>query len=128
MKPILFNTSFILILFLPYISNGQLVTITGYITSEKDDNYLENVNIFESNSIIGTLTDKNGYYHLMLPNGNLKITASLNGYKDYSKKIVIKKDTVFSFKLKPVANTKELGKKIYDNQQTASKEEVKDLK
>lgn len=128
MKTILFNTSFILILFFPFTSNGQLITITGYITNEKNGNYLENVNIFESNSTIGTLTDKDGYYHLMLPNGDINISASFNGFKKYSKKIVVKKDTVFSFKLKPITGAKELEKEANHNQETASKEEVNNLK
>ncbi len=128
MKTPFLNTCFFLILFFPISGNGQYITITGYITNEKNSSYLENVNLFESGSVIGTLTDRNGFYHLMLPPGTVKLSASLNGFKDFSKQLEVKNDTVFSFRLKPVTDSKSLTKKEIATQTTASKNGVDNSK
>ena len=98
---------------------AQYVTITGFVTNEKTEGYLENVNIYESLSTIGTLSDKNGFYQLMLPPGTIKLTATFDGFKDFSKELMIRKDTVLSIKLKPVPDSKSIAKK--DNTNQASK-------
>ena len=123
MKAILFSTSYFLILFLPLTGWGQFVTITGYVSNAKNGNYLENVNIFESNSIIGTLTDKNGFYQLMLPPGTAEFSVTLDGFSDFSKQFVVMKDTVFSIRLKPVPNSKNGVKKKDETQASVSKNE-----
>ncbi len=111
MKTTFFNSILFVIIFSPFTGIAQYITVTGFVTSEKNGNYLENVNIYESVSTIGTLSDKNGFYHLMLPPGTIKLTATFDGFKDFSKQMTIKKDTVLTIKLKPVPDPKDIAKK-----------------
>ena len=66
------------------------------------------------------ITDKNGFYHLMLPLGTINLTATLSGFQHFSKQIVVERDTVLSIHLKPVTDPKGTVKK--ENQQEASRD------
>ena len=125
MKTMLFNTSFFIMLIFPFIVNGQYVTIKGYVTNEKNGIRLENVNLFESGSIIGTLTNKNGYFYLMLPNGSITLSATLDGFQKFNKKFNVDHDTIVAIKLKPV-EIKSVGKK--ENNLQVSKNKIDESK
>ena len=86
MKTILFSTSlFSLICIIPLLTTGQNISVCGYVSNKIDGTYLENVSIYESGSIIGTITDKNGFYKLMLPAGAINLSATLQGFQDFKK-------------------------------------------
>jgi hypothetical protein len=121
MKTILFNTSFILIVFFPLMLQGQNVIVKGYITNEKSEKKLENVRVFESNSVIGTLTDSNGYYFIILPLSEIKLLVTLDGFQDLKKQMTLKNDTILSIQLKPVENLKSLSKRETIAQASATK-------
>lgn len=107
MKKNLFNTSFfILIYFIPFFANGQFVTVSGNVSNKSDGTHLENVSIYESGSIIGTITDKSGYYKLMLPPGTVNMSATLHGYHDFKMQMTVSNDTVYSIQLTPVIDKK----------------------
>lgn len=123
MKTILFNTSFLIMLILPAMVSGQLVTLSGYITDQTKESYLKNVNIFESGSVIGTLSDNQGYYTITIPSGKINLSFTLNGFQDFSKQMTLTNDTVFSIKLKPEINPKDAVKdKEANDELTASKD------
>ena len=103
----IFSTGFFIIFLVPFLVNGQNITVTGYISNQVNGKHLENVNIYESGSIIGTITDKDGFYKLMLPVGEIKLSAKLQGYKDFTNQMIIKNDTVFSIQLKPIIDKKD---------------------
>jgi len=105
---------------LPVFGNDQLVLVTGNIIDEKTQNALQNVSILESNSGIGTITNINGYFSLMLNKGNAEIVVSHEGFKDFSKKLVLKADTSLTISLVPLLNLKSKIKDS-DHQKTAEK-------
>jgi hypothetical protein len=111
MKTILFNTSlFSLICIIPLLAAGQNISVCGYVSNKIDGSYLENVSIYESGSIIGTITDKNGFYKLILPAGAINLSATLQGYQDFKKQMNVDCDTVFSIQLKPKIDKKNTSK------------------
>jgi hypothetical protein len=120
MKTILSCHLFILCLLLPIFDNDQLVLVTGIIINEKTGSTLENVGILESNSGIGTITNNNGFFSLMLKKGNAVIVVSHRGFKDFSQKMVLKADTALTVSLVPLLNLKSKSKDT-DHQKTAEK-------
>jgi hypothetical protein len=108
--------------FLPILANAQLVLVTGNILNEKTGIALENVNILESYSGIGTITNMSGFFSLMLKKGNAEVVISLNGFNDLSKKLILNNDTTLSFSLTPVLNIKTKPKDS-EHQKTAEKAE-----
>ncbi len=90
----------------PTVGNAQFLLITGNIINEKTGNALENVNILESSSGIGTITNLSGFFSLMLKPGSAEIAISHEGFQNYSKKLVLKSDTTLTVTLVPVLNLK----------------------
>jgi hypothetical protein len=97
-------------MFLPIPGSAQFVLVTGSIINGKTGNTIGNVNVFESNSGIGTITNLNGFFSLMLKPGNAEIVISNEGYNDLSQKMVLKKDTNLIVSLLPVSNFKSKAK------------------
>ena len=122
MKTIVSYHLFLLCLFLPVFGNAQLVLVTGSIINDKTGNYLENVSILESVSGIGTITNMNGFFSLMLKPGNTEIVISHEGFKDFSQKMILKADTSLIVSLVPVLNLKSKPKDT-EHQKTAEKTE-----
>ena len=90
MKTILAFNILLLCALLPEIGNAQLIIFTGNILNENTGNALENVNIFESNSGIGTITNLSGFFSLMLKPGNVEIVISHDGFQKFTRKLVFK--------------------------------------
>jgi hypothetical protein len=122
MKTILSCHLLVFCVFLPILANAQLVLVTGNILNEKTGIALENVNILESYSGIGTITNMSGFFSLMLKQGNAEMVITLNGFTDLSKKLVLNNDTTLSFSLTPVLNIKTKPKDT-EHQKTAEKTE-----
>lgn len=106
---------FILFLFFPFWSKAQLITISGIVTDGNSGDRIENVNIFESTSNIGTISNYSGFYKLELEAGELDLKISANNFKDYVKKITLRKDTVLAVELIPEQANKIRGKKYSDS-------------
>ena len=122
MKTILSYHLLLFCVLLPILGNSQLILVTGNILNEKTGIALENVNILESFSGIGTITNMSGFFSLMLKPGNAEVVISLNGFNDLSKKLVLNNDTTLSFSLTPVQNIKAKPKDS-EHQKTAEKTE-----
>lgn len=115
LKPKQFNnytmkTEFIYLLFLifvlPLVSNGQLAVIRGTITSEKYKTALEYVNVLDTLTGIGTITNARGEFRLMLHPGNAELMVSLDEFHPVARKIELRADTVINFQLVPKLNYK----------------------
>lgn|SRR5690606_32486451 len=126
MKAILFNTGFLILLIFPAMVSGQLVTLRGYITDETTESYLRNVNIFESGSVIGTLSDSQGYYKITIPSGKINLSFTLDGFQDFSKHFTLSNDSVFSIQLKPEINPKDSTKEKEANVDLSALKNSKD--
>jgi len=122
MKTIITLHFYLLCLLFPVTGNAQFLRITGNIINVKTGVALENVNILESKSGIGTITNLNGFFSLMLKPGNAEIIISHNGFQNYSKKLEIKNDTTLTVSLVPVLNLKSKSKET-ETQKTAVKTE-----
>ena len=73
--------------------------ISGTVFDDKTEETLIGANIILDNGQ-GTVTDLNGYYELLLSEGNYKVTVSYVGYENYIKNIsVSKKNLEFNFYL-----------------------------
>lgn len=97
---------FIVICVLPGITNAQLVTISGSITNAFTGMAIENVSVFEKCTDIGTISNKDGFFKLMLHPGRLNLTFSENGFKTISENLVLKSDTTLVIHLKPEISAK----------------------
>lgn len=105
MKP-LYCFIILFTLILPLAGNSQNATISGNITNQKNDKLLDSVSIYESNSRIGTISDKNGFYKLMLKPGLIEIEVTYDGFKNYKRKLVLLGDTTLNVQLVPLINLK----------------------
>ncbi len=120
MKTIITLNFYLLCLLFPICGNAQVLLITGNIINEKTGNALENVNILESNSGIGTITNLNGFFSLMLKPGNAELVISLEGFQKFSRKFEFKNDTTVTVSLVPALNLKSKAKET-GLQKTADK-------
>jgi hypothetical protein len=120
MKTFICFSTILFCLVLPIIGNAQFVLVTGNIMNQKTGDLLESVNIFESNSGIGTITNMNGYFSLMLKPGKVEFVITQNGFKDFSKKMDLKSDTTLTVSLIPAFNLK-AKQKDSESQKTAEK-------
>lgn len=123
MKTIIAIHLYVICLLFPNLGNAQLIQFTGNIINENNGNPIENVSIFESFSGIGTITNINGFFSLILQKGTAEIVISKDGFKNFSQKIVLKADTTINVSLVPVMNIKSKAKET-EPQKTANKIEM----
>ncbi len=108
----------------PVFANAQLVLVTGKVINEKTGSVIENAGILESNSGIGTITNPNGFFSLMLNKGDAEIIVSYNGFNNFTSRLNLKSDTTVNVSLIPEVNIKSK-QKDSAHQKTAGKLEVR---
>lgn len=96
----------LVIFILPFTTNGQFAVIKGTITNEKSGDTLENVNLLETLSGIGTISNSTGEFRLMLNPGDAELLITLDGYKNVTKQIKLVNDTTINIQLEPQMNLK----------------------
>lgn len=96
----------LVIFILPFTTSGQFAVIRGTITNEKSGTSLENVNILETLSGIGTISNSSGEFRLMLTHGDAELSITLDGYKNVTKQIKLVNDTTINIQLEPQMNLK----------------------
>ncbi|WP_346863908.1 carboxypeptidase-like regulatory domain-containing protein [uncultured Draconibacterium sp.] len=101
MKTILFTQITLLLFVIPNFSWAQVITVTGYVNNGTNGNALENVTIFEVNSGIGTITNQNGFYKLILERGTLKLNVTDGGFKAFTQTLELTSDTTLTVMLEP---------------------------
>lgn len=92
----------LLLMLVPGINRAQFISITGFI-SDKTGNLLENVNVYESRTGIGTLSNSDGSFQLLLPSSKIDLNISIRGYQSLEKQLELSSDTVISLILTPVS-------------------------
>ncbi|MBN2165600.1 MAG: SusC/RagA family TonB-linked outer membrane protein [Marinilabiliaceae bacterium] len=107
-KKIILLKQYLIIIFLLYISFasfGQIVErniniegmIYDYDTSEK----LPGVNVYLKGTTIGTVTNENGYYSFLIPDGGKHtLVYSFIGYKTLENELILNADKIINIKLK----------------------------
>lgn len=106
MKTILIIPLSILLFMIPNFSWAQFISVSGYVNDGKNGDALKNVSVFETNSGIGTISNQNGFYRLLLENGSLNLKISKEGFQNYTTTMDLKSDTVLLVKLQPGINGK----------------------
>ena len=116
MKILTLSPLLILLLAIPNWAQAQMITVSGYITHQLDGTVLENVTIFDSVSGIGTISDKNGYYKLMLSPGKLNLIFSEQGFNKLTQQFISVSDTTLEIMLVPKKNEKSNSKSLENSQ------------
>jgi hypothetical protein len=94
----------LIFLFVPIAGMAQMVSVSGYVKNQSTGDVKKNVTIFESNSGIGTISNNEGYYRLLLNPGKLKLEFSSPGFRSMTSAFVMKADTTISVELVPLAS------------------------
>lgn len=101
MKTIINLLLFGVFAFVPYAGNAQLVAVSGYVKNYVSDRAVENATIYEAFSGIGTITNSDGYYRLLLKPGKQHLNITSSGFERYSEEFTLRNDTVISVQLIP---------------------------
>ncbi|QIA09207.1 carboxypeptidase-like regulatory domain-containing protein [Draconibacterium halophilum] len=111
MKTVLITHFALLLLVIPGMSWAQIVTITGYVNNGASGKAMENVSIFDKNSGIGTITNQNGFYKLILDKGDVDLSVSNGGFKPVLHHVKVVSDTTLFVNLQPLLSGKTRQKK-----------------
>lgn len=101
MKTHLIFFLFCLYLLLPSRGLAQLITVSGFVKSQSTGEVKGNASVFESVSGVGTITNSDGYYRLLLNPGQQKLEISSAGFNSYASNFKLVADTVISVELVP---------------------------
>lgn len=104
MKTLILTNTLFLLWLLPGMTWGQFLTISGYINDSSNGKALENVSIFERNSGIGTISNQNGFYRLVLIKKDVDLSITNEGFKTFTSKMRLSADTTLVVKLEPRLN------------------------
>jgi hypothetical protein len=105
----------------PEYGQAQLISVSGYVKNFVSEQVLENVSVYENESGIGTISNNEGYYKLLLKPGQQHLKISRHGYESYTSTFKLSNDTVLTVRLKP--NNYKLPE-LADGKILAGKEEV----
>ncbi|HMJ47731.1 MAG TPA: carboxypeptidase-like regulatory domain-containing protein, partial [Ferruginibacter sp.] len=82
------SSPFLLFLFIAASAFGQShYSITGKVISEETKLPLQGASVFAQNTTIGTATDVDGVFHLLLPYGGYNLVVTFTGYSIESHRI-----------------------------------------
>ncbi len=112
MKTILVTQLFLILCILPGMSWAQFVAVSGYILDSSSGKALENVSIFDSNSKIGTITNHNGFYRLVLHQKNANLRFTFDGFKECTHLIELSSDTTLLVSMQPTILQQKQQKKV----------------
>jgi len=102
MKTILFPPFFILFGLISVSGVTQNLTVSGYVTHFFTGNAVDNVNVFETHSGIGTITNNDGFFNLILKQGEMNLSFAQNGFKPVIQQFSVKNDTIMNIHLEPL--------------------------
>lgn len=111
MKTVILTNVIFILWVLPNLSWAQVVTISGYINNSINGEAMENVSVLEANSGIGTISNQNGFYRLVLKGTDINLKITNEGFKDFSQQLALSSDTTLVVKLEPRADNKRRQKK-----------------
>lgn len=111
MKTVILTHFIFLFWLFPRPSVAQVVTVSGYINNSTNGEAMENVSILETISGIGTISNQNGFYRLVLKGTDVNLKITREGFKDFSKQLALSADTTLVVKLEPKAEDKRRPKK-----------------
>lgn len=90
-----------LVIIFPQAAEAQLLSLSGYVKNFITDEPIENAAIYEESSGIGTITNSDGYYKLLLQKGEQKLKITSAGSLSFNSTFKMVSDTIISVELKP---------------------------
>lgn len=124
MKTEIFYLLLLLFPLIPFNAEAQYKILKGTILNDKSENIVGDVNIFDKISGIGTISNSNGFFSLMLKQGKPELNISRDGFKSITQSFELKNDTTIIVRLVPELDSKTKHKQ--DNPKNlAAKEEEK---
>ena len=106
MKTEIFYLLLLLFPFIPFSAGAQYKILKGTILNDKSENIIGDVNIFDKISGIGTISNANGFFSLMLKQGKPELNISRNGFKSITQTFELKNDTSIIVRLVPELDSK----------------------
>lgn len=85
----------------PQAAEAQLLSLSGYVKNFISGEPIENATIYEASSGIGTITNSDGYYKLLLQKGEQKLKITTPGSLSFNSTFNMVSDTIISVELKP---------------------------
>lgn len=107
LKPLLFRLSLFVFISVQ-ITNAQKYTISGFISEKTTGEKIIGVNIYDSLTFKGTITNNFGFYSLSLTKGNVNIICSFIGYGQQNSIFNLTRDTIINIELTPVLEIEEV--------------------
>lgn len=89
-------------------SQEQKATISGYVSDVATGEKLINANIYDPESLNGTISNEYGFYSLTVPVGETALQYSFVGYETIRVELDLQKDTVFNMALKLMGELDEI--------------------
>ncbi|WP_286862977.1 MULTISPECIES: TonB-dependent receptor [Sphingobacterium] len=131
--PYIFSLTIVLA---PFLASAQQTFLSGTIRDATTGKPLSGAIIKRVRDSIGTTTNPQGHYHIMLPKGAQQLTVSYIGYQQQTVTIEFQQHLAKDFALKPLANridevvvsAKEKGEAIDDPQMSTVHLNMKDIK
>jgi hypothetical protein len=102
MKTHLLFFLFSLIFLSPNYAFAQLISVSGFVKNQSTGAIKRNVAVFESVSGVGTITNNEGYYRLLLSPGQQKIEISSADFYSYKSTFNLIADTIITVELIPL--------------------------
>jgi len=102
MKTIINILLFGVFILFPHAGNAQMISVSGVVKNYVTDRAIENASIYEAFSGIGTISNSDGYYHLLLKPGKQHLNITSPGFEKYSQEFRLTGDTIISLQLIPV--------------------------
>ncbi|GAB4258439.1 MAG: TonB-dependent receptor [Saprospiraceae bacterium] len=97
-----------LIFFSFSLSSQNSYTISGYIEDAGSGEKLIAANVFDQNSLQGTVSNTYGFYSLTLPADSVKLLVSYVGYQPVEYAFSLRNDTTITFRLSQSIELKEV--------------------
>src|SRR5680860_547658 len=103
-----------LFLFCGVISLGQNINVSGYVRDKQSGESLINANVYEIQTMNGTISNEYGFYSLSLKKGKNNLIFSYVGYEKFELDLDLKSDTVLNIDLQLRTELEEVN--VYGNE------------
>lgn len=88
--------------------NFSQVRVSGTIFDKKTGEYLISANVFNTETLEGTVSNVYGFYSLKVRKGKVKLSASYIGYQQQEFELELTKDTLLNIALNPSVEIEEV--------------------
>ncbi|TCO08702.1 TonB-dependent receptor [Natronoflexus pectinivorans] len=90
------------------VVSSQVITVSGTISDSQTGEPLISANVYDVNTLTGTVSNLYGFYSVKFPSDSIRLIASFTGYQSIEKNIWLRRDTVVNFMLTPTVELDEV--------------------